>query len=569
MSAIDSTISFYSDRAVELSNQYERVDFESVHKDWLQFIPSEGMVLDVGAGSGRDARYLASKGLAVVAVEPADELLTLAKQKAAGLNIHWLSDSLPELREVFKLQTKFDLILLSAVWMHIPASERQRVFRKLSTLLKPNGKMVISLRHGLSPDERVMYPVSSSELAKFASQYGLRFDPLSSEKRTDQLGRHDVSWETILLTLPDDGTGAFPLIRNIVVNDAKSSTYKLALLRALLRIAEGHPGALIHQNDNTVELPLGLVALYWLKLYKPLIDRDEPMQQSSNAGKGLGFIKPMGWRQLTHIANNDFYIGACYLDTNIAQAVHQTLKNISETIRGMPAKHITLPGSTQTVFEVETQRTSAPKQGVVLDSEYFRSFGTMSVPKQIWDSLVRYSVWIEPVLVNEWASLMAVYALKSQQTFTKTDYLNALNWEDPQRCTTRVRNRVHQLQTDLGVNCCWSGHSLRNERFAIDHAFPFARWPNNDLWNLLPAKTTINSQKSDRLPTSEKLLQSKSLIVNWWQQAWSENKNEFFTQAAFALPGIQESQQNFDDVFEAMKLQRNRIKDLQQLSDWQ
>lgn len=209
----DSTISFYSDRAIELSNQYERVDFESVHKDWLHFIPTEGMVLDVGAGSGRDARYLASKGLAVVAVEPAEELLTLAKQKAAGLNIHWLSDSLPELREVFRLQTKFDLILLSAVWMHIPASERQRVFRKLSSLLKPNGKMVISLRHGVSPDERVMYSVSSSELAIFATQYGLQFEALSSEKRSDQLGRHDVIWETILLTLPDDGTGAFPLIK--------------------------------------------------------------------------------------------------------------------------------------------------------------------------------------------------------------------------------------------------------------------------------------------------------------------------------------------------------------------
>ena len=128
----NSTISFYSERAVELSNQYERVEFESIHHDWLAFIPTEGIVLDVGAGSGRDARYLASKGLSVVAVEPANELLALAKQNAAGLNIHWLNDALPELREVFGLQTKFDLILLSAVWMHIPLSERQRVFRKLS-----------------------------------------------------------------------------------------------------------------------------------------------------------------------------------------------------------------------------------------------------------------------------------------------------------------------------------------------------------------------------------------------------------------------------------------------------
>ncbi|WP_024873496.1 class I SAM-dependent methyltransferase [Tolumonas lignilytica] len=568
MPVLKPTISFYSARAVELSNQYERVDFEAVHHDWLAFIPTEGMVLDVGAGSGRDARYLASKGLSVVAVEPAEELLALAKQNAVGLNIHWVNDALPELREVFRLQTKFDLILLSAVWMHIPASERQRVFRKLSSLLKPNGKIVLSLRHGPSPDSRVMYPVSSSELAAFATQYGLHFKVLSSEKRSDQLGRNDVSWETILLILPDDSTGAFPLIRNIVVNDAKASTYKLALLRALLRIAEGHPGAVTFQNDTVIELPLGLVALYWLKLYKPLIDRPDRMQQSSNSGKGLGFIKPMGWERLAEVANNDFYIGACYLDANIAQAVHQTLKDISKTIKEMPAKYITLPGTDQTVFEVETKRISIPKNNIILDSEYFQSFGSMNVPKQIWDSLVRYSVWIEPALVNEWSSLMAGYTLNRQQAFTKTDYLNALNWEDPQRCTTRVRDRVHQLQRNSEVNCCWSGKSLQNQQFAIDHAFPFARWPNNDLWNLLPSKTSLNLQKSDRLPTSGKLQQSRSFIVTWWQQAWRDNENEFFTQAAFALPGIQKSQQNFNDVFDAMTMQRDRIKDLQQLSDW-
>jgi hypothetical protein len=49
---------------------------------------------------------------------------------------------------------------------------------------------------------------------------------------------------------------------------------------------------------------------------------------------------------------------------------------------------------------------------------------------------------------------------------------------------------------------------------------------------------------------------------------WSDNQNEFFTQAAFTLPGIQKNQQNFDDVFDAMMFQRDRIKDLQQLADW-
>lgn len=128
---------------------------------------------------------------------------------------------------------------------------------------------------------------------------------------SDKLGRNDVSWKTVVLTLPDDGTGAFPLIRNIVVNDNKSSTYKLALLRSILRIAEGHLGAVISQTDNHVELPLGLVSLYWLKLYKPLIDTFG-IQQSNNPKRGLGFIKQDGWLALSDISNSDFYIGASY-----------------------------------------------------------------------------------------------------------------------------------------------------------------------------------------------------------------------------------------------------------------
>lgn len=37
----------------------------------------------------------------------------------------------------------FDLILLSAVWMHVPPSSRDRAFRKLITLLKLGGLLAM------------------------------------------------------------------------------------------------------------------------------------------------------------------------------------------------------------------------------------------------------------------------------------------------------------------------------------------------------------------------------------------------------------------------------------------
>ncbi len=251
-----------------------------------------------------------------------------------------------------------------------------------------------------------MYDVSADELAQFASQFGLTYRLLTNEQSADALGRDDVTWQTVMLTLPDNGTGAFPLIRNIVVNDSKSSTYKVGLLRSLLRIAEGHPGAVIEQTNEHVVLPVGLVALYWLKLYKPLVDQFG-MQQNSNSSKGLGFITENGWRRLTSYTSNHFYIGAFYSDMDVVKGLHRALMKISSTIEKMPVGHIKVPGTKESVFQVELNKNIRPKTDLLLDFSFLSSLGKFYVPVHIWDSLTQFSVWIEPALINEWSSLMA------------------------------------------------------------------------------------------------------------------------------------------------------------------
>lgn len=42
-------------------------------------------------------------------------------------------------------------------------------------------------------------------------------------------------WFNVALRMPDDGTGALPLLRHVLLNDPKSAAYKLGLLRALCR----------------------------------------------------------------------------------------------------------------------------------------------------------------------------------------------------------------------------------------------------------------------------------------------------------------------------------------------
>src|ERR1700692_3272765 len=69
----------YAEEVEALVQQYESLSFSDNHKAILHLIPSEPCrVLDVGAGTGRDAAGFAALGHHVVAVEPTTELRTRA-----------------------------------------------------------------------------------------------------------------------------------------------------------------------------------------------------------------------------------------------------------------------------------------------------------------------------------------------------------------------------------------------------------------------------------------------------------------------------------------------------------
>ncbi|MAI38401.1 methyltransferase domain-containing protein [Alteromonas sp.] len=605
------------------AKQYLSKSFDEVHQSWCQFLPSiientNARILDLGAGSGRDAKYLATlaakthstkNNIQVFAAEPAKELSQLGQKTTIGLNVKWLEDSLPALNNVTKQEVSFDLILLSAVWMHIPPSDRARSIRKLANLLKPGGKLVISLRHGQTDEEckqRKMHPVCADELKQLATSVGL-FTQLETPKEEDKLGRPHVSWQTLVLQMPDDGTGAFPFIRHVAINDGKAATHKLALLRVLLRIADGHPGAVLRREGDRVILPVGLVALYWCHQYKDLIDKHNIFQRPGD-DPNMGFMKDNGWHKLTHRSASDYRIGNLFTGEE-SKALYRTISHAVNNIAEMPAKKITYKDSKKTVFEINKKNVSA-KESIFLDLQTLEQWGEFSLPESTWLAFNRYACWIEPVIVSEWVKTMAGYSGNAAYKTPEKQYHlhQALNWLEPKRTKVEVRNRFEQLkqqspQSDL-LKCVWSEKSLK-KKYDIDHSMPFARWPNNDLWNLLPTDSDVNNQKSDRLPTEKKLKQSKERIQHWWQEAWLSNQidngflgdvlanertNEqpkpnsknvqsvcnikntqskrFFAEANIALPGLNSDNESVDDLFEALVVQRGRLKEMQQLREW-
>jgi SAM-dependent methyltransferase len=184
---------YYAENAGRLGERYGSVTFEEVHAGVLDLLPpTPATAVDVGAGTGRDAAALAQRGYQVVAVEPVRELREVA-QRLEGIS--WVQDSLPELSRV---QGTFELALLSAVWMHLPPTMRGQAMKRLAALLAPAGLLVISLRRGDPPKDRVMFDVPAEDVVHDGERAGLRFVRLV-EEGTDRLGRADVWWQTVAM----------------------------------------------------------------------------------------------------------------------------------------------------------------------------------------------------------------------------------------------------------------------------------------------------------------------------------------------------------------------------------
>ena len=132
-----------------------------------------------------------------------------------------------------------------------------------------------------------------------------------------------------------------------------------------------------------------------------------------------------------------------------------------------------------------------------------------------------------------------------------------------------MRQLVDQQLSYGAVSCVWTARNLAQSRYDIDHCFPWSRWNNNDLWNLLPASHTANAAKSEKLPADSLLKQARPRVMEWWQQAiiGSEREAQFFSEAEAALPLLGE-QLNADAVFEGMLQQRLRLKTNLQLAEW-
>jgi SAM-dependent methyltransferase len=88
---------------------------------------------------------------------------TLRSTQSCSQSANFNAGSLPDLAILREGTRSFDVIILTAVWMHLDATERVRAMQNLASLLRDGGLLLITLRHGPIPTDRYMFDVSPED----------------------------------------------------------------------------------------------------------------------------------------------------------------------------------------------------------------------------------------------------------------------------------------------------------------------------------------------------------------------------------------------------------------------
>jgi SAM-dependent methyltransferase len=522
------TASYYEAHAAELAHRYNAVASPAA-RFFATAFPVGARVLDVGAGSGRDLHELLAAGYDATGVEPSVALRAAAVQAFPELANRLMAGHLPQLAN--PSNEPFDGVLCSAVLMHIPEGDLFDTAFALRRLLKPHGRLLLSLplqRDDVAADERdahgrLFKGYTAEYLQLLFERIG--FQLIGRWDTGDALGRSGTRWYTLLLELRAGGAlRAVDQIEGILNRDRKVATYKLALFKALAEIATQESRTARWHANGEVAVPIQRIAERWLVYFWPIFASATLVPQSQSEGAGsaqpVAFRAPMKALMAAFTAQGEHggltswhaAWTAGHLPPEVVVLQRVALRSIAVAIRNGPVTHSGGSLDTGNVFTYDATTAS------------------VRMNAELWRELTLMGHWIIDAVVVRWASLTERFG--HRQSVTAGDVLPLLLARPASERTTLL---ARQIYLDAGVDrCAWSGRMI-GRRFAVDHVIPFSLWGNNDLWNLLPVDARLNGQKSDKLPTAVLIHDSRNAIVQSWQVLRCAAPGAFDRQAAHLL----------------------------------
>jgi hypothetical protein len=485
---------------------------------------------------------LLQEGYDAYGIEPIEAMRTEAVRLHPELVSRVGAASLPHVETPFGQD--FDGILCSAVLMHVPESDLFDTAFNLRRLLRPNGRLLVSLplTRGDVPsgergeDGRLFKTYAPEYLQLLFERVG--FQLIGRWNTGDALGRVGTTWYVLLLELrTGQGARSADQIEGILNRDQKVATYKLALFRALSELATQEPRIAAWHPEGRVGIPIRRIAEKWLGYYWPIFASERYIPQSNAEGAGstkqLMFRQPMSDLMACYSGQgNHGGLSAWQLDQNAGRVnaettakYEATLRSIVRAIRQGPVTFAGGALDTGTVFTFDSKRAE------------------VLMSAALWRELSLLGHWIIDAVILRWAELTERFSRR--QGISAGDVLPLLLAKpEPVRATFAAREVFLRHRWP---RCAWSDRGL-SESLAVDHIIPFSLWGSNDLWNLLPVDPQVNNDKSDKLPTSQLLKDRRESIVGAWRLLRNAVPVPFDRQAGRLLGSLPVSGSNWEDA---------------------
>ncbi len=138
---VTPTLAYYAHNAEEFVASTVDVDFSATQKRFATLLPERGRVLDLGCGSGRDARWFLIRGFDVTATDGSPELASVA-QRVAGIPVR--VELFGDLADV----EHYDGVWACSSILHLPKQELADVLGRIERALVPKGVLYTSFKYG-------------------------------------------------------------------------------------------------------------------------------------------------------------------------------------------------------------------------------------------------------------------------------------------------------------------------------------------------------------------------------------------------------------------------------------
>lgn len=138
---------YYDENSEEFFDTTYQVKMDALYAPFLQYLPKQGHILDLGCGSGRDSLAFKKLGYTVTAIDLSAELVKKATQ-LTGLKVQ--QRSFYDLNDI----EQYDGIWACASLLHCERHRLDDVLQKMTNALKSHGVMYLSFKYGDSDREQ-------------------------------------------------------------------------------------------------------------------------------------------------------------------------------------------------------------------------------------------------------------------------------------------------------------------------------------------------------------------------------------------------------------------------------